>query len=86
VINALAARCEAVDVITMRAGRLAVAPNVRVYSVGKERGYGEPRRLVEFYRLLFRLLRTQRYDACFATCSPCSRRSARPCSNCTACR
>ncbi|MCA0457695.1 MAG: glycosyltransferase family 4 protein [Chloroflexi bacterium] len=65
-INALAARCEAVDVITMRVGKLAVAPNVRVYSVGKEKGYGEARRAVEFYRILLNLLRQHHYDACFA--------------------
>ncbi len=65
-INALAARCEAVDVVTMRVGRLAVAPNVQVYSVGKEKGYGEARRAIEFYRILLRLLRQHHYDACFA--------------------
>jgi glycosyltransferase involved in cell wall biosynthesis len=65
-INALAAHCEAVDVITMQAGRLALADNVRVYSVGKEKGYSEARRAVEFYRILFGLLRQHRYDACFA--------------------
>lgn len=65
-INALAARCEAVDVVTMRVGKLAVAPNVQVFSVGKERGYGEARRAFEFYRILLRLLRQHHYDACFA--------------------
>src|SRR5262249_593693 len=65
-INALAARCEAVDFITMRVGRLAVAANVRVYSVGKEKGYSEARRFIEFYRILFGLLRQHHYDACFA--------------------
>lgn len=65
-INALAARCEAVDVVTMQAGRLAVADNVRVYSVGKEKGYNEPRRALEFYRILFSLLRQHHYHACFA--------------------
>lgn len=65
-INALAARCEAVDVVTMQVGRLAVAPNVRVYSVGKEKGYGDARRALEFYRIIFGLLRHYHYDACFA--------------------
>lgn len=69
-INRLAASFEHVDVITMRAGRLAVAPNVRVYSVGKERGDGEARRAVEFYRLLARLLRERTYAACFAHMMP----------------
>jgi glycosyltransferase involved in cell wall biosynthesis len=65
-LNALAARCGVVDVITMQAGRLAVAGNVRVYSVGKEKGYSEPHRALEFYRILLGLLRRHRYDACFA--------------------
>ncbi|MEP6987572.1 MAG: glycosyltransferase family 4 protein [Chloroflexota bacterium] len=65
-INGLAARCEAVDVITMKMGRLAVAPNVRVYSVGKEKGYSEARRAFEFYRILLGLLRQHHYEACFA--------------------
>lgn len=65
-INALAKHCTALDVVTMSVGRLAVADNVRVYSVGKERGYSEPRRALEFYRILWRLLRQNHYDACFA--------------------
>lgn len=69
-INRLAVHYEQIDVITMRAGRLDVAPNVRVYSVGKERGYSEPRRLIEFYRILSKLLRSRRYEACFAHMMP----------------
>lgn len=69
-INRLAACYDHVDVITMRVGRLAVAPNVRVYSVGKERGYSEARRAVEFYRLLSQRLRERRYAACFAHMMP----------------
>ena len=69
-INALAERCAQVDVITMIAGRLAVAGNVRVFSLGKERGYSEPRRAVEFYRIAGRLLGEGRYDAAFAHMTP----------------
>lgn len=65
-INALAPRCHSIDVLTMQAGRIAVADNVRVFSVGKEKGYGEARRAVEFYRLLTQLLWEGRCDACFA--------------------
>jgi len=65
-INALAKKCDRVTVITMSMGRLAVADNVQVFSIGKEKGYSEPRRLFEFYRLLIRVLRTQKIDACFA--------------------
>lgn len=69
-INALASRVDAIDVVTMRVGRLAVAANVRVYSVGKEQGYSEARRFIVFYRILFGLLRANRYDACFAHMQP----------------
>jgi glycosyltransferase involved in cell wall biosynthesis len=65
-ISALAARVEFIHVITMRMGRLNVPDNVRVYSVGKEKGFSELRRLMEFYRLLFRILREDRIDACFS--------------------
>ena len=69
-INALAERCGCVDVITMIAGRLEVAANVRVFSLGKERGYSEPRRAVEFYRVLGWLLSQDHYDAAFAHMTP----------------
>lgn len=69
-INALAAKCNRITVITMMAGRLAVADNVEVFSVGKERGYSEPRRLLEFYRILWRVLRTGQINACFAHMMP----------------
>lgn len=65
-VNALAARFERVSVVTVSAGRLAVAANVDVHSVGKERGYSRPRRAVEFYRVLLGLLLRERFDACFA--------------------
>lgn len=69
-IGALARRVECIHVITMRAGRLDVADNVRVHSVGKEKGYSEARRVVEFYRILWRLLRHERIDACFSHMIP----------------
>lgn len=69
-INRLAPHYERVDVITMRVGRVAVAPNVCVVSVGKERGFNEARRALEFYRLLIHLLSQRRYDACFAHMMP----------------
>lgn len=69
-INALADYCAAIDVVTMTAGRLSLKPNVRVFSVGKEKGYSEPRRALEFYRILVQLLAESRYDACFAHMMP----------------
>lgn len=69
-INALARHFDEVFVITMAAGRVAVAPNVIVYSVGKEKDYSEARRAFEFYRILVSLLRRKRIDACFAHMMP----------------
>jgi glycosyltransferase involved in cell wall biosynthesis len=69
-VNRIAAHYDVVDVITMRAGRVAVAANVRVFSVGKERGFSEGRRAAEFYRLLRARLAEGRYDACFAHMMP----------------
>ncbi|MBZ0283971.1 MAG: glycosyltransferase family 4 protein [Anaerolineae bacterium] len=65
-INALAKHFDQIDVLTMQAGRLAVAENVRVHSLGKEHGYSEIRRALRFYRILWGLLRQNRYKACFA--------------------
>lgn len=69
-LNALAPSCERIDVVTMRAGRLALDERVSVYSLGKEKGYSEIRRAVQFYRILWRLLRETTYDACFAHMQP----------------
>ncbi len=65
-IRELAARVEVIHVITMQAGAIEVPDNVHVHSVGRELGYSEPRRVVEFYRHLFRILRTERIDGCFS--------------------
>jgi glycosyltransferase involved in cell wall biosynthesis len=65
-VNALAERCERVIVITMRAGRIDVRPNVFVHSIGKERGWSRARRGLEFYRILGKVLTDERIDACFS--------------------
>lgn len=69
-VNALAPHCERIDVLTMRAGRIAVAPNVQVISLGAEHGHSEARRAWTFYRRLSPLLRAHAYDACFAHMQP----------------
>ena len=69
-IRELASRVDHVEVITMCAGEIAVPANVRVHSAGRERGWSEPRRAVEFYRLLFRILRERRIDGCFSHMMP----------------
>ena len=64
-IWALSEQVEFMHVITMRAGRLELPENVKVYSVGKEKNYNEARRTVEFYRHLLSILREGRIDVCF---------------------
>ncbi|MDY0093959.1 MAG: glycosyltransferase family 4 protein [Candidatus Vecturithrix sp.] len=69
-IHELARQTEYIDVLTMRSGRIAVPANVCVYSVGKEKGYNEPLRVIEFYRILWSLLKHRQYDGCFAHMIP----------------
>ena len=69
-IWALAKHVQFIYVITMRAGRVVVPDNVRVYSIGKEQGYSEPRRAVAFYRRLLYVLRSESIDVCFSHMSP----------------
>jgi glycosyltransferase involved in cell wall biosynthesis len=69
-INSLAKRCRHITVITMYSGHVDVAPNVSVYSLGKERGYSKVRKFVEFYKLVFALVRRERIHVCFAQMTP----------------
>lgn len=69
-VRAFAARVRTVDVITMVAGKIDLPENVRVHSVGRELGYSEPRRVVEFYRHLFRILGQRKIDGCFSHMMP----------------
>lgn len=69
-IQELAKRVECIHVITMRMGRLAVPANVKVYSLGKENGYSEVRRLVVFYRYLNSILGPDRINMCFSHMVP----------------
>ncbi len=69
-VRALAERVERVEVITMLTGPVDAPGNVRIHSLGKERGLGEPRRAVEFYRHLARLLREGPIDCCFTHMAP----------------
>ena len=68
-VTALAERTDSVQVITMREGPHHLPANVTVRSVGKEKGYSEPRRLAEFYRHLRSVL-DQGVDACFSHMMP----------------
>ena len=69
-VAALARHCESVDVLTMYAGQHRLPGNVRVFSVGRERGLNRAARLANFYRRLLWLLWRGRYDACFAHMMP----------------
>ncbi|MDX6721492.1 MAG: hypothetical protein QOJ63_3746 [Solirubrobacteraceae bacterium] len=69
-INAIAPQWDSVDVVTMHAGRLELAENVVVHSVGRERGHGRWRMLARFYRLTIRLVLRRRPDVCFAHMTP----------------
>jgi glycosyltransferase involved in cell wall biosynthesis len=69
-IDEIAQRVEFVHVITMRQGRTLPRENVRILSVGKEKGYSEARRALEFYAALWRVLRLGPIDVCFAHMIP----------------
>lgn len=69
-IEALAARFEHIDVITMTAGHYQLPSNVTVWSVGRERGYPEWLRALRFYWLVWRVLRQRRIDVVFTHMIP----------------
>jgi len=69
-IREVATRVDSIHVITMRLGRVELPENVRIYSVGKEKGFNEPRRALEFYRHLLRILRDEAIDVCFSHMIP----------------
>ncbi len=69
-IQAVSEQVEHIDVLTMRSGRFNVPDNVRVRSIGKERGYSRVRRVGKFYLELFNMLRSSRIDACFSHMMP----------------
>src|SRR5262245_19671194 len=69
-IRALAEKVHFIHVLTMRSGRLDVPSNVQVHSVGKEKGYSEPRRVAEFYRILLALIRRKDIGGCFSHMMP----------------
>ncbi len=51
-VRALAARCAGVDVLALHGLADGAPPNVRVYSLGKERGFGRGAQAAAFYRAL----------------------------------
>jgi glycosyltransferase involved in cell wall biosynthesis len=69
-IRAMAEQVESIHIIAMTVGEYDLPYNVHVHSVGKEKGFGEPRRAVRFYRLLMKILRDQEIDICFSHMIP----------------
>lgn len=69
-IEAFSKNVDRLVVLTHHAGRLPEFPHVAFHSIGREKGYSEPRRLLEFYRQLYRVLRSETIDACFVHMVP----------------
>jgi glycosyltransferase involved in cell wall biosynthesis len=69
-IRAVAERVTRIHVVTMRSGRFDLPENVRVFSAGKERGYGVARRVARFYQHLLHVLRSEPVDVCFSHMMP----------------
>lgn len=69
-INAFAKCFNKVFVITMSKGKDETADNVEVYSVGKEKGYSEPRRVIEFYKIFNKLIKEHKIEGIFAHMIP----------------
>jgi glycosyltransferase involved in cell wall biosynthesis len=64
-ITALAPFFEKIFVVTMTRGVVEVPPNVLVYSVGKELGLSELRRVIRFYQIVRRIVSREHIDVCF---------------------
>lgn len=69
-IEALALRFEHIDVVTMTSGDHHLPENVRVWSVGRERGYPEWLRVLRFYWLVGRIMHERRIDIVFTHMIP----------------
>jgi len=69
-IEELAKRFDHIDVITMHEGKHRLPPNVKVWSVGRERGYPKWFRVLRFYWLLGRVWRERPPAVAFAHMIP----------------
>jgi glycosyltransferase involved in cell wall biosynthesis len=69
-INGLAQRCDRVFVVTMETGKVEVERNVTVLPISAGGARSKIQKLGSFYRIVFRLLRNQKIDACFAHMTP----------------
>ncbi len=67
-IELLAQRCENIIVICLYQGESSLPPNVRVLSLGKERGGGRSRYVLNFFKYLWR--ERKNYDSVFVHMNP----------------
>lgn len=63
-VEEFAKHCEQVTVIALGVGEYHLPQNVRVFSLGKERGVSRLRHIINFYRLIWR--ERKNYDVVFA--------------------
>ena len=66
----LSTRVASITVITHELGPVSCPPNVRVFSLGKERQWSRLRKIRAFYATLWRVTRAGRIDACFVHMVP----------------
>lgn len=64
-LKALAGHFDHIYVITMHKGRLDLPENVSVFSIGGELGYSKIKKTLNFYKLLFSILKNNRIQGCF---------------------
>jgi len=64
-IEELARHFSHIDVVTMYEGPHVLPSNVTVWSVGREKRFSKPRRVIEFYRIVFTILRRKSIDVAF---------------------
>lgn len=69
-IEELAKRFDHIDVVTMYEGKHQLPPNVKVWSVGRERGYPKWFRVLRFYWLLARVWRERPPNVVFSHMIP----------------
>lgn len=69
-IEALSRRFDHIDVVTMRAGKYSLPPNVTVWSLGQENGFSEARRAARFYQIIRTIMRRRRISVAFTHMIP----------------
>ena len=69
-VNKLAERVERLYVLALAVGRHSLRDNVELFSMGKERGKGKLERLVNFNRVVARLVLGRKVDAIFIHMCP----------------